>query len=182
MKYSACIEMLFQEHDFITRIYKAKEAGFDCVEFWCWQNKDIPAIKKALDDTGMEVAVFQGNLEGRMIDAKDHETYVAGVLESVEIAKELNVKTLFLMSDIMKEDRSVLEAPYSISAEEKIASTKAVLKALISTAAETGIKFVIEPLNTKVDHKGYSLCNSAPAFDLIREINHPNIKGCTTEL
>lgn len=176
MKYSCCIEMIFTEFDFIERIYKAKAAGFDCVEFWCWENKNVDAIKKALDETGMEVAIFQGNLEGRMIDAKDHDKYVEGVLKSVKIAKYLGAKTLFLMSDIMKEDRSVLEAPYPITFDEKMLSTKAVLKALIPVAEKNDITFVIEPLNTLVDHKGYSLCNSQPAIELIREINHPNIK------
>lgn len=176
MKYSCCIEMIFTEFDFIERIYKAKEAGFDCIEFWCWENKDVAAIKKALDETGMEVAIFQGNLEGRMIDAKDHDKYVQGVLKSVETAKYLGAKTLFLMSDIMKEDRSVLEAPYPITFDEKMLSSKAVLEALIPVAEKNDITFVIEPLNTLVDHKGYSLCNSRPAIELIREINHPNIK------
>lgn len=176
MKFSCCIEMIFTEFDFIERIYKAKEAGFDCVEFWCWKNKDLAAIKKALDETGMEIGVFQGNLEGRMIDAKDHEKYVSGVFESVETALYLGAKTLFLMSDIMQEDRSVLEAPYPISFEEKMLSTKAVLQALIPVAEKNDITFVIEPLNTLVDHKGYSLCNSQPAIELIREINHPNIR------
>jgi hydroxypyruvate isomerase len=176
LRYSCCIEMIFTEFDFVERIYKAKEAGFDCVEFWCWKNKDLEAIKKALEETSMEVAVFQGNLEGRMIDAQDHDKYVEGVLESIEKANYLGTKTLFLMSDIMKEDRSVLEAPYPITFEDKMLSTKAVLQSLIPVAEENDITFVIEPLNSLVDHKGYSLCNSKPAIDLIREINHPNIK------
>jgi hydroxypyruvate isomerase len=177
MKYSCCIEMLFTEYEFVERIHKASAAGFDCVEFWCWENKDIPAVKKALAETGMEVGVFQGNLEGRMVDPADKDKYVAGVKKSVEVAKELGADTLFLMSDIMQEDRSVLEAPYPLSAEEKRAATKAVLEALIPTAEAAGITFVIEPLNTTVDHKGYSLCHSAPAFELVREIGNPHIRA-----
>ncbi len=54
MKYSCCIEMLFTEYDFPERIRKAKEAGFDCVEFWCWENKDLDAIEAVQKETGME--------------------------------------------------------------------------------------------------------------------------------
>lgn len=176
MKYSCCIEMIYGEYDFIKRIYKAKEAGFDCVEFWCWQNKDIKAIKKALDDTGLQIGVFQGNLEGRMVDPNDHDKYIAGVKESMEVAKFLGADTLFLMSDIMKEDRSVLETPYPLTSEEKTESTKAVLRALSAAASETGFTFVIEPLNTKVDHRGYSLCNSELAFQLIREVGDSHMR------
>jgi len=176
MKYSCCIEMIFTEYDFVDRIYKAREAGFDFVEFWCWENKDIPAIKKALQETGMRVGVFQGNMEGRLVDPRDHEKYIAGVMRSIEVAIELGANTLFLMSDIMKEDRSVLETPYFISDEEKRAGTISILKELAPVAEANGITFIIEPLNTIVDHKGYSLCHSRPGFDIIREVNHKNIR------
>lgn len=177
MKYSACIEMLFQEYDFIERIYKAKEAGFSAVEFWLWQPKDLEGIKKALDETGLELAVFQGNIEGRMIDPKDNELYISGVKKSVEAAKKLGAKHLFLMTDILQEDRTVLEPPYPISEEDKIASIKYVLNTLKPVAEEAGITMVIEPLNIYVDHKGYYLSHSKPAFDLVREIGSPNIKA-----
>lgn len=176
MKYSCCIEMIFTEFDFVERIYKAKEAGFDAVEFWCWENKDLAAVKKALDETGLELAIFQGNIEGRMIDPKDNDLYIEGVLRSVQMAKQMGTKNLFLMSDIMNEDRSVLEAPYPLSDLQKMESTKAVLRRLIPVAEENGITFVVEPLNTTVDHRGYSLCHSQPAFELIREIGSKNIK------
>ena len=176
MKYSCCIEMLFTEFEFVERIYKAKEAGFDCVEFWCWENKDLEAIKKALEDTEMEVAIMQGNLEGRMVDFKDHDLYVAGVKKSAAVAKEMGIKNLFLMSDVMAEDRSVKEGPYPITPEEKKEATLAVLRTLAPVAEEYGITFVIEPLNTIVDHKGYSLCDSRTGMDIIKEIDHPNIR------
>src|SRR5665647_183354 len=105
MKFSACIEMLYQDSDLIERIYRAKKSGFDAVEFWLWQNKDLDAVKKAIDETGMEVAIFQSNIEGRMIDPKDNEIYIAGVKKSIETAKKLGTKHLFVMTDILQADR-----------------------------------------------------------------------------
>ena len=176
MKYSACIEMLFQESPFIERIQSAKEAGFQAVEFWLWQPKDLPAIKEALDKTGLSVAIFQGNMEGRMIDPADHDIYVQGVKKSLEAAKLLGTKTLFLMTDILKEDRTVLEPSTPISPEDRLSAVKRVLIALKPLAEAAGVTLVIEPLNILVDHKGYYLHHSAPAFALVREINSPNIK------
>ena len=80
------------------------------------------------------------------------------------------------MSDIMQADRSVLPAPYPISEAEKRANTLAVLKELAPLAEAAGITLVIEPLNTKVDHRGYSLCHAAPAFELVREVGSPRIR------
>lgn len=176
MKYSACIEMLFQEVEFVQRIYEAKKAGFDAIEFWLWQNKDLDAIKQALAETGMEVGIFQGNTEGRMIDPADNEKYVNGVKKSIETAKQLGAKHLFLMSDILKADRTVQEPPYIIAAKDKIKSVKNVLNALKPLAEDAGITLVIEPLNIYVDHKGYYLDHSKPAFDIVKEIDSSNIR------
>lgn len=176
MKYSCCIEMLFTEYAFADRIHKAKEAGFDGVEFWCWEDKDLEAVKKALDDTGLRLAVFQGNTKGRMTDPKDLELYVRGVERSAETAAYLGAKNLFLMSDILKEDRSVLEAPYPLSAGEKKAASAEVLKALVPLAKEKDLHFVIEPLNTKVDHRGYSLSSSRAGAEILREVNDPHMR------
>jgi hydroxypyruvate isomerase len=154
MKYSACIEMLFADTPFIKRIYRAKKAGFHAVEFWLWQNKDIDAIKKALKDTGLQIGVFQGNISGRMTDPKDKNLYLDGVMLSVQTAKALNAHHLFLMSDILKADRTVKEPPYKISPEKKRAATMAILKELAPVGKKEGITFVIEPLNVMGDHKG----------------------------
>lgn len=176
MNYSCCIEMLFTKYDFVQRIYKAKEAGFSHIEFWCWQDKDIPGIKKALAETGMQVGIFQGNIEGRMVDENDRELFIEGVRMSIETAKELDAKRLFLMSDMLRQDRSVLEPPYPISPEQKMKSTEATLRALLPIAQQADITLLIEPLNTKVDHRGYSLCHSEPAAALIRWIGDPHIR------
>lgn len=176
MKYSACIEMLFQEYDFIERIHRAKKTGFDAVEFWLWQPKDIAAVKKALNETGLELGIFQGNIDGRMIDPADRDVYISGVKESLKTAQELGCRHLFVMTDILKEDRTVSEPPYDIPEEDKQANIRYILNALKPYAENYGITLVIEPLNTYVDHKGYYLNRSKPAFDLVREIGSPNIK------
>ena len=48
-KSSVCIEMIFTEVPFMERIEKAAEAGFDAIEFWNWDNKDLPAVKAAVE-------------------------------------------------------------------------------------------------------------------------------------
>ncbi len=176
MKYSACIEMLFTEYPFVERIYRAKKAGFDAVEFWEWQAKDLKAIKKALRETALRVGIFQGNTEGRMTNPQDKDLYIAGVMKSLEAAKMLGSKFLFLMSDILKADRTVEELASPLSAEQKREATMTVLRALRPLAERERITFVIEPLNTYVDHRGYSLNHTQPAFEMVREIGSPHIK------
>jgi hydroxypyruvate isomerase len=146
------------------------------VEFWDWQTKDLEAIKKALKENGLKLGVFQGDTEGRMTNPEDKDRYIAGVMKSLEPAKMLGAKSLFLMSDILKADRTVEELPTPIPAEQKREATLTVLRALRGVGERENITFVIEPLNTHVDHRGYSLNHSKPAFEMVREIGSPNVK------
>jgi hydroxypyruvate isomerase len=176
MKHSACIELLYPDRPFLERIRSAAEAGFDCIEFWLWEPKDLHGIQEVLRETGLEVGIFQGNIEGRMTDLGDKEIYIAGVKRSIAAAQELGAKFLFLMTDILQADRTVLEAPVPIPDDRKQDAVRGVLHALKPVAEAAGITLVIEPLNGIVDHKGYFLQHSAPAFELVEEVDSPNIK------
>ncbi|MBN1675600.1 MAG: TIM barrel protein [Kiritimatiellae bacterium] len=176
MKYSACIEMLFQEVPFLERIAKAKEAGFSHVEFWCWWEKDLPAVKQKLAETGMQVAVFQGNREGTMIDPCDQQKYVDGVLKSMEAAKELGAKALFCLTDVLGPDRTVVPPPHPIAEAQKEGAILEVMAKLAPEAEQAGVTLLMEPLNTLVDHAGYHIHHSQIAWDLHAKIDHPNVK------
>jgi len=176
MKFSCCIEMIFTEVEFIKRFEAAKKAGFDYVEFWNWDNKDIPAIKRELQNTGLKMAALQGNGRGRMVDKNDHAIYLEDVKKGIDIAAELGSLNAFVMSDILQEDRTVKPMDHPISDEEKRENTISILHEIAPIAKAAGVTMVIEPLNIYVDHKGYSLYNTAPGADIINEINHPNIR------
>lgn len=176
MKFSCCIEMIYTEYDFIERIYKAKEDGFEYVEFWNWDNKDIPAIKTVLKDTGMKLAAFQGNSAGRMVDFEDAELYLDGVKRGIEIAEELGALNIFLMSDIMQEDRSVKPMNRLCSDQEKEEASISMMQKIAPIVEAAGVIAIIEPLNTIVDHSGYSLCHTEPAVKMLEKIGSPNVK------
>ncbi|MHC1762576.1 MAG: hydroxypyruvate isomerase family protein [Negativicutes bacterium] len=176
MKFSCCIEMIFTEVPFIERFRKAKESGFEYVEFWNWDTKDIAAIKNELVKNGLKLAAFQGNHKGRMINAEDQDIYFQGVVQGLEIAKELGALNIFVMSDILQEDRSVLPLDRPISEDEKRSNSIMMLKKLAPLAERAGVTLVIEPLNTYIDHRGYSLFNTKPAVEIVKEVGSPNVK------
>lgn len=176
MKFSACIEMLFTEVPFLERLTKAKEWGFDGVEFWNWDNKDLSAIVERAAGLGLEIVTFQSNLGGTLIDPKDRPRFVANIATSIEKARSAGVRRLFLLTDELGEDRSVKPLPYEISPERKYESVLAGLKELAPIAEKAGVTLLLEPLNTLVDHKGYYLNSSKLGFKLIREVASPSIR------
>jgi len=176
MKSSACIEMIFAEYPFLERIEKAAEAGFDAIEFWNWDNKDLPAIKSAVEGAGSVIASFQSNLGGTLIHPDHREDFVAGIRKSLEKAQEMGAPSLFLLTDELGEDRSVRFRFPELSEEAKYQNILDGLKMLAPLAEEAGVTLVLEPLNIYVDHPGYFLHSSALGFDLVRAVDSPRIK------
>lgn len=176
LRFSACIEMLFTEVPFLERIDRAAKNGFQAVEFWNWDNKDLQAIKQRAEAWGVEVAVFQSNLGGTLIDAKNRAGFIAGIKTSLAKAAEYGVKRLFLLTDELGEDRSVKPLPYTVTPEEKYQSVLAGLKELAPLAEKAGVTLVLEPLNSLIDHKGYYLDHSAPGFELVKAVGSPNLR------
>jgi hydroxypyruvate isomerase len=176
MKSSVCIEMVFTEVPFIERIAKAAAAGFDAIEFWNWDNKDLPAIKAAADEAGVGIAAFQSNLGGTLIHPDQREGFVDSIGKSLVKAQELGAPSLFMLTDELGEDRTVRFQYPELSEEAKYQSVVDGLKMIAPLAEEVDVTLVLEPLNIYVDHPGYFLHGSALGFDLVRAVDSPRIK------
>ena len=176
MKASVCIEMIYTEVPFLDRIRLAAEDGFDAIEFWNWDNKDMAAVKKTAAEAAIEVATFQSNRGGTLINPAQRDRFIGGIAESLAKAKEMDVKMLFLLTDELGEDRGVRYKFPEIPREEKKQSVLDGLRKLASLAEKAGVTLVLEPLNTKVDHPGYFLNHSEIGLELARAVNSPSIK------
>ena len=176
MKASVCIEMIYTECPFLDRIRLAAEQGFDAVEFWNWDNKDMPAIKAAAAAAGIAIATFQSNRGGTMINPAQRASFLAGIEESLAMANEMGATRLFLLTDELGEDRGVRYKFPGIPLETQRQSVLDCLKELAPLAEKAGVTLVMEPLNTYVDHAGYFLHGSALGLELVRAAGSPNIK------
>ena len=176
MKSSVCIEMIYTEYPFLERISKAAEAGFDAIEFWNWDDKDLPAIKAAVEEVGLGIASFQSNLGGTLIHPDHRENFVAGIQQSLGKAREMGSAGLVMLTDELGEDRSVRFQFPELSQEAKYQSVLDGLKMIAPLAESAGVTLVLEPLNVLVDHPGYFLDGSASGFDLVRAVDSPRIK------
>ncbi len=176
MKTSVCIEMIYTEVPFFERFEKAARQGFDAVEFWNWDNKDMPAVKQAAQKAGIEIETFQSNLGGTLIHPGHRVNFAAGIQKSLDKAVEMGVSSLFLLSDELGDDRSVRFQFPELSDEEKYQSVLDGLKMLAPLAEKAGVTLMLEPLNILVDHPGYFLKGSAVGFDLVRAVGSPNIR------
>jgi hydroxypyruvate isomerase len=176
MKKSVCIEMLFTEVSFEDRFQCARESGFDYVEFWSWQDKDLQKIKERCRAFDLKVASFSGDQDFSMIDENQREDYIAFVGESMEAAKFLNCDHLVVHSNALGENGAVKNRYPDSSHSKKITAMFDVLKTLAPKAEKAHVALVLEALNTRVDHAGNFLTSTREAAELIRRVNSSSVK------
>jgi len=176
MKASVCIEMIYTEYPFLDRIKIAADQGFDAVEFWNWDNKDMPAIKKAAESAGIAIATFQSNRGGTLINPGHRKNFIAGIQESLTMANEMDTKKMFILTDELGEDRSVKFQFPELSEEDKYQSVIDGLMEIAPLAETAGVTLVLEPLNNLVDHAGYWLKQAEVGFEIVRKVHSPNLR------
>ena len=176
MKKSICIEMLFSEVAFEDRFGLTKESGFDYIEFWSWQDKDIQKIKELCRAHDLKIASFSGDQDFSMLDADQKADYAAFVQESIGISKFLGCENLVIHSNALGENGVVINHYPDITDTHKIAVMLDVLETLAVAAEKSNVTLVLEALNTIVDHSGNFLASTRQAAELIRLVNSSHIK------
>lgn len=167
MRFSPCIDALFFQKDIpvYEQISLVKQCGYSQFEFWSWWDKDLDMIEKAIADTKMELTAICTKFIS-LVDEQARDQYIAGVVDSIAIAKRLGAK--MLISQVGDE--------IGVAREKQYASIVGGLQACEPYLKESGITLVIEPLNHMVDHPGYYLTSSDEAAQIIKEVNSPVIK------
>ncbi len=177
IKLSACIEMLFRELPFEERVAAAAEAGLQAVEFWGWDNKDLPAVAGALAAAKLPLAGLcigtrdeakkkQWGARG-LLDRRNHELFLSMIQESAAATADLlNVRTYIV----------TVGQELPIPRYLQHASIVDGLRRAAPLCEKLGITLVVEPLNPMVNHRGYYLASSYEAFDILRQVESPAVK------
>src|SRR5262249_40862550 len=167
LELSACIEWLFaDEPRFADRIGRAAAAGLGSVEFWTWRDKDLPAVSSALSEAGVTVAGFVSQPEGRPVDPLTHEEVVDGVSESARVAQSLGCGSLLVLAGDGLESAA--------DSEQRRAVVHALRRAA-PVAAERGVRLLLEPLNTRIDHVGHFLDATDHGLGIVEDVDAANV-------
>jgi len=184
MKYGVCVDALFLDAPLYDSVRKIRDIGYDGIEFWYHnyvftgtelvpRKRDLDSLKKALDETGVVCTDFvwlspDGAIDNAsLIKPGDFDRAMKRLDEVIPIADMLNCSKLIACTGNIQPGKSI---------EEQKKAIITTLKAAIPKIVSHGITVVLEPLNTYVNHAGYFLDSSDFAAEIIREINHPNIR------
>ena len=169
-KFSANLGLLWSECSQIEAIYKAKENGFDAVEFQFPYQYDAGDVKKALDEVNLPVMginTIKGNTEkgdnGLLaVPSKIKEAREA-IVQAFEYAKIIKSKNIHAMAGI-----SDISTRSLVTFIDNLKFAKELIK-------NSNIGLVIEPLNLK-DNPGYFLTKIEQAKEICELVGSDSVK------
>jgi hydroxypyruvate isomerase len=173
---SACIDALFCEIPFLERFQAAKNAGFDFVEFWNWEDKDLDALKEAADQAGIPISGFNGDAAFSLIDPTQQRNYLEFLEQSIAVAKQLGAGSITIHSNGLGDGGIVLHDYAELSDTVKLCSMYDTLIKCARLAENSGIQMNLEALNVTTDHVGNYLKTTQMAAELTRMIGCPKLK------
>ena len=175
MKPVICLEPLYQELTPEDKIERIVAAGFQYVEFWGWRDKNVPTFLEACQRHKVEVVNFSGHRAGSPVATDTHALFLQDLADAVKIAKQLHCPTLMLLTNALNEDGSVKDSFEQIPDTKKYENALIGLKKALEVTPDD-VNFVLEPLNTTIDHPGYYMGDMQTASSLVRDVGNPRLK------
>jgi len=161
---------------FEERMEAAARAGLQSVEFvgehYDWTDADIDRVKKLARSLKLGIDTLSsvpkwGPQKINMVEPAGQGVFLKEVEKNLIFARKLEIPMALLMSG-----NAVAGATF----EQQFAAMVDCSKRCGDLAAKAGITLIVEPLNTKVNHKGYFLSNCVDGLRLMKEVNHPNVR------
>ena len=84
------IEPLYPGMDICGKIERVSAAGFQAVEFWSWDDRDLSRIKETCRKHGVKVRAFSGTKSYSLCDGEHSKEYIEWIKRSIEAAKILD--------------------------------------------------------------------------------------------
>jgi hydroxypyruvate isomerase len=161
---------------FEDRVQTAARAGMQSIELVAeyagWTAADCASRKRFVSSFGLGIDTLLAtpNWTKRsvsMLDPAQRDNFLADVKNAIDSAKRLDIPQIILMSGNEIPGRT---------REEQYASLLEGSRRAADLAAAADLTLIIEPLNTKVDHKGYYLNTAAEGLKLVKAVDNPHFR------
>lgn len=165
MKYSVCVESIFEDISIYDRIELVKEFNPDAVEFWDISQYDLKRLGELVSRYNLPVSDCCLNHNWNIRMNAPFEMVKKNVLESIETGKAVGCDTFICMSgDVVGKTDN-----------QKLIITEN-LKRLSELCEKEHVTLILEALNTIYDHKGYYLDSAYDAFEIVKAVDSPYVK------
>jgi hydroxypyruvate isomerase len=176
MRLSVCCETLFTDRPLAERFAAVRAQGVDGVELWEMPPDNVAALEVGLRYARCRLKLFCGNRRHSLIDPDERPGFLAELRQSAVLALRLGGSHVTILSD--KVDALGIPIPPArpLTNDQKSDSLVEGLEQATRIAEAENIMLLLEPLNTRIDHPGYTLSHSSQAFEIVRGIGSSRLK------
>lgn len=168
MKYSICIEPIFEKVTFEDRVKLIHDIGFKTIEFWDPASKNLDKLKEECKKYNISISVCTVNNPwgDKRLNAET-KYFIQNFEETIPLLKKINCNKVIVLAGELEKSKTP---------EEQKARIVFNLKEAAKIAESENIDIVVEALNSYVDHRDYFLNSSKMGFEIIKKVNHERVK------
>lgn len=167
---AASAEMLFTNLPFNHRVKQIHDLGFQ-VEIWNWTTKDLAQLAA----TGATFSSMTGYITGDLLTSDGVEALLATAAQSLDAADQIDCARLNLHGTGLDGNGQAIIQRTDVTPGEwrKAVDT---LKRVAELGERRGRVFVLENLNTLVDHPGTPFAKASDTIQLVAAVDSPFLK------
>lgn len=167
-RFAVNVEMWWRGLDFLERVRRAAALGFPAIEFWPYENKNIPALAQLCRELNLAVAQFTAwGFTPGMNHPDNEDRFVAKIEEACQVAHQLACDKMCVVAGNNQP---------GMTQEQMHAQVIKALRRAAPIAERHKVMLILEPMNGRVDHPGHCLYGSEAAVRICRAVNSPYVK------
>ena len=169
MNLAACIEWMFTEgnDDLASRIRAAHAAGVPGVEFHLWREKDLDAIERALDETGVRLVSFCVEPRCSLVDPADHDKVLAAIADAIPVAQRFAGAGMVVASGFTRPD---------VPAQAQFDAAVSVLRRAAEMAHAAGTVLWLEPVYMLLHGQRMFVDTIGRGLDIVAAVDSPGLR------
>jgi hydroxypyruvate isomerase len=167
---AVCSEMVYTDLPHLERVARIHERGF-AAEIWDWTDKDADALVA----TGAQFTSMTGYVSGDLITPAGSQDLLRTAEESIPFAQQIRCPSLNLHGTGLGEGGLPVRPVQVVTGEMWLAAVRTLGR--VAELGEThGVTFVLENLNTAVDHPGTPFARAADTLALVEAVGSPHLR------
>jgi len=170
---AVCAEMVHLDLPIAERIRRITALDLQ-VEIWDWTRHDLDLLE-SMREEGAVYSSMTGYVRGGLVEPDAVEDLLATCEESVAVAKRLGVPRLNLHGTGL-DGQGLPVAPVERASGEMWVAAVRTLERVAALGERYGVTFVLENLNTAVDHPGVPFATAADCLALVRAVDSPHLR------
>ncbi|MET0469046.1 MAG: TIM barrel protein [Aeromicrobium sp.] len=165
-----CSEMVYTDLPHLERVERIHAAGF-AAEIWDWTQKDATALVA----TGAAFTSMTGYVTGDLITADGADDLLRTAELSIPFAQAIACPSLNLHGTGRGEGGIPVRPVEVVTGDMWLAAGRT-LERIADLGERHGVTFVLENLNTEVDHPGTPFAKASDTLALVAAVDSPHLK------